>query len=967
MSTDAGIGVQQLLETLVQDFRAGDPPMPVIVLHAEDGEHDDQVTRIVDELQSGQRHHRTRYATIPLEQPPEDHPPGDPAEQAARLLYSLGRPGKWGDGPADYRPYAFPRLNLVRAIQEATDDPEMAEQWPTAPAGTPRGETQREAAQAQLLRILARQRWRPRKPPAWRTRLLFADVQQFLPMGLLAALTALLTRPEWYVVVAAGLGLTALLTGLNHVPGRAPLFLWLRRESKWFLTTTFLQIAARRQPASVRLLRPVRSWRAIATRAYDVAEALREGGSFQLQLCVLALFEDLRDNHRRVGWDLRGLKRTRPPMLFLSRISEGNGGVELIRAVSDIRSRRSELDPLLIVADVSAADAALLERGMVDEPADAPYAPPQFQQRLRYWYDAWAGNLRAGQSPSLVRALPWVLRIPLPADQLRELPEREWRCARARSRPSAARVLWSLHSLGIVSALVLTAGVLRAVELHEDHCSAGLLTANRHTEMRSGECVGIATGDVRFGKETDEPTSAVPWTIRELEEDIAAANRDAMSDDYVTVVYAGPLSSGKDEKLLPVKGAQELAGVHLAQRVINEKGTNNGVKLRVLVANGGADLKRQQDMARSIVEYAEKDPSLVGVVGLGRNLKDSHDTVRLLYNADLPVVSGTNSSTRLAEEFTNWFSLAATDKWQTEQLGLVVEQLIGPEKGPARQDALVLARDTEKTGDAYTEEQAKHGRNMLADTLDRPLGEIPRRHYKVDSGGPDLHAHAEEICRGGTRYSVIYFAGRVEDLESLVHQLDVKNCKHEMAILTGDDLSKMRQVGLPSNITIYHAALAELDRAAEGTSFYGDTLEYFGELSYFEGKPQKERRRKARPDSDVFANGQFALAHDATRALYSAATGDDEPGNSRAATWVHLRKVSLGAMATGTIDFTEAPLGKNREGQSIVLKKVTRANQQGDFRITVLCSLKAGEREDGNDKDGELRKLTREDCPIDRG
>ncbi|MEE1938292.1 ABC transporter substrate-binding protein [Streptomyces sp. TRM 70361] len=964
MSTDAGIGVQQLLETLVQDFRAGDPPMPVIVLHSEDGEHDDQVTRIVDELQGGQKHHRTRYAAVPLEQSPDDHPPEDPAEQAARLLYSLGRPGKWGDGSAGYRPYAFPRLNLVRAIQEATDDPEMTEHWPTAPAGTPRGETQREAAQAQLLRILARQRWRPRKPPAWRTRLLFADVQQFLPMGLLAALTALLTRPEWYVAVVAGLGLMALLTGLNHVPGRAPLFLWLRRESKWFLTTTFLQIAARRQPASVRLLRPVRSWRAIATRAYDVAEALREGGSFQLQLCVLALFEDLRDNHRRVSWDLRGLKRTRPPMLFLSRISEENGGVELIRAVSDVRSRRSELDPLLIVADVSAADAALLERGMVGEPADAPSAPRQLQQRLRYWYDAWAGNLRAGQSPSLVRALPWVLRIPLPADQLAELPEREWRCARARSRPSAARVLWSLHSLGIVSVLVLTMGVSRAIELHENHCSAGLLTANRHTQLRSGECVGIATGDVRFGKETDEPTSTVPWTIGELEEHIAEANRTAMSGDYVTVVYAGPLSSGKDEKLSPVKGAQELAGVHLAQRVINEKGTNNGVKLRVLVANGGADLKKQQHMAKAVVEYAEQDTSLVGVVGLGRNLKDSDDTVRLLYDADLPVVSGTNSSTRLAEEFTNWFSLAATDKWQTDQLGLIVDQLIDSEKGPAH--ALVLARDTEKTGDAYTEEQAKHGREMLSRKLGEDVEDIPRMHYKVDDGGPDLHTHAEEICRGDTRYSVIYFAGRVEDLESLVHQLDVKKCKHEMAILTGDDLSKMNRVGLPSNITLYHAALAELERAAKGTSFYDAALEYFGELSYFRDRPQEERQKNARPDSEVFANGQFALAHDATRALYSAATGDDEPSNSRAATWVNLRKVDLGAMATGTIDFTEAPLGENREGQSIVLKKVTRASQQGGFRTTVLCSLKAGERENENDEDSELRKLTAKDCSIDR-
>lgn len=78
---------------------------------------------------------------------------------------------------------------------------------------------------------------------------------------------------------------------------------------------------------------------------------------------MLALFEDLRDNHRRASWDLRGLKRTRPPVLVLRQVSRENGGIELIRAVSDVRSRRSELDPLLIVAGVAADDAPLLDRG----------------------------------------------------------------------------------------------------------------------------------------------------------------------------------------------------------------------------------------------------------------------------------------------------------------------------------------------------------------------------------------------------------------------------------------------------------------------------------------------------------------------------------------------------------------------------------------------------------------------------
>ncbi|WAX77250.1 hypothetical protein [Streptomyces sp. KMM 9044] len=265
-------------------------------------------------------------------------------------------------------------------------------------------------------------------------------MQQFLPTGVLGAFTALLTRPEWYITVLAGIGLVALLAVLNHVPGHALLFLWLRREGRWFLTTTFLQSAARHQSTSVRLLRPVPSWEAIAARAYDVAGAVREGGPFPLRLYVPALPEGLRNNHRRGSWDLRGFKRTRPPVLFLRRTGRENGGIELIKAVSAVRSRRSELDPLLIVAGGAAEDAPLLDRGADGSPQASPapspsrYQPSRLQQRLRNWYDEWAGNLRTDQSPSRTNALPWVLRIPLPSEELVQLRETARRCVRARHR-----------------------------------------------------------------------------------------------------------------------------------------------------------------------------------------------------------------------------------------------------------------------------------------------------------------------------------------------------------------------------------------------------------------------------------------------------------------------------------------------------------------------------------------------------
>ncbi|CAL9638468.1 hypothetical protein SUDANB15_06252 [Streptomyces sp. enrichment culture] len=937
MSTEAGIDVQRQLESLIQDFRTSDPPMPVIVLHAEDSADDDRVTELVDELREGQQRHGTRLAVAPTEPQPGD---SDPTARAARLLCDLGDSRKWGDRSAAYRPYAFPRLGLVRALQEATEDPEMREHWPTAPAGTPDGNVQREQAQTHLLRILARQRWRPRRPSRRHRQMLLTDVQQFLPMGVLGAFTALLTRPEWYIAVLAGIGLMILLAVLNHVPGRAPLFLWLRRESRWFLTTTFLQSAARRQSTSVRLLRPVGSWRAIAARAYDVAEAMREGGPFPLQLYVLALFEDLRDNHRRGSWDLRGFKRTRPPVLFLRRIDRENGGIELIRAVSDVRSRRSELDPLLIVAGVAADDAALLDRSADGSPpAGRPQAParsPRLQQRLRHWYDEWAGNLRADQSPSRTNALPWVLRIPLPRAELVQLRQTDWRCVRARHRPPLARVVWSAHSLLLVLALAVTAGVVHSRELHRTYCSAGLLTADRDTERRPApgggtECVGIAVGDVRFGAHLRDGADGESRRVRELEDLVHAENAEVLRDHpdaYVTVVYAGPLSSSPVDPSL-VKGAEELAGVYLAQRVVNE---NYTVKLRVLLANGGADMGHQRVTADAIAEYADRDPTVVGVVGFGRDLQSSPDVTRRLHAVGLPVVSGTNSATYLPKEFSNWFSLAAPDEHQANALGLVARQLRTRGGAPR---ALVLARDTEESQDRYTSEQALYGGEMLEREGFRLL---PAQNYRVANGKPELRLHAESICRGESVPSVIYFAGRVEDIGPLMTQLSTEpGCANrEMSILTGDDLSKARfsgtggRDGVAPRITLYHAALAELEEAASGTAFYEEAAKYL---------PWLEDGR-ATYDAADFASGQTALSHDATRALYWAASLGDVR-QSRAATWVNLRSVKLDGMATGTIDFTDAPLYGERHGHSIVLKRVRRT-PGGVSEAEVLCSRPAG-------------------------
>ncbi|WP_385862620.1 ABC transporter substrate-binding protein [Streptomyces tuirus] len=950
--SDAGRHLQNQLEILIQDFRRStEPPMPVFVVHAQESRDDDAVAGLVRQLQAGQEAHGTRCAVTQ-----DAYEGSTEVRRAAALVRALSDPRKWGGRKALYRRYAFPRLRLVHAIDDAVAA--LGDSWPSPAPGSP------EAGQDQhrrLLDQLAQQRWRPKNAARWRSGLPLFDMAHILPASLVTVLAALLARSEWYVAVGAGLVFLLLLTVLNYVlPGRAPIFLWLRRESRWFLTTTFLRAADQEESTEVSLLRPVRSWKAIAARAYDVGEALRAGGDFHLQLCVLALREDLRDNHRRWSWDLRGFKRPRPPMLFLPHADDRNGGVELIRAISDVRSRRSELDPLLVVAAMRAQDVQRLERSVVQTAPVPDATPPTFGVRLRTWYREWGRNLRAEQSPSRERSvLPWVMKIPLPHDQLGPVEEGRHHL-RASSRPTPARLVWALHTLVLVIALLSAATVMRADALHDRYCSASVLTANRDTRREQApdgrtECIGIATDGLRFADWLPAPEPGddlkaltaddeTPWTVADLEDRIARQNAkvlDGHAGTYVTVVYAGPLSADTAAGSSLVKGAEELAGVYLAQAVVNE---NSSVKLRVLIANGGVDLGHQEEMAEAIAAYAAHDPTVVGVVGTGRDLKSSRATTRTLMEAGLPIVSGTNSATYLPREFANWFSLAATDEWQTRQLGLIAAQLRTPDR---RQYALVLARDTAKTDDLYTDEQARYGQAMLRR---QGFTALPQRRYTLTGGKPELRSHAQEICRGSRVPSVIYFAGRVEDIDPLMTQLGTEpGCAGKpLAILTGDDLSKADFAGggqsVAPKVTLYHAALAELRKAATATAFYQDAAQHLPGL----------RDHRLRHDSPALASGQTALAHDATRALFWAATRGDRP-QSRASTWVNLRSVRIEGMATGTIDFTGAPLYGDRTGHSIVLKEVRRSDD-GTSDTHELCRRTAG----------DTKRLTQKECRIRR-
>jgi ABC-type branched-subunit amino acid transport system substrate-binding protein len=392
-----------------------------------------------------------------------------------------------------------------------------------------------------------------------------------------------------------------------------------------------------------------------------------------------------------------------------------------------------------------------------------------------------------------------------------------------------------------------------------------------------------------------------------------------------------------------------LRGVHLAQRAINQE---SSVKLKVLVANGGQDMYAQRTMARHITDLAREDKSIVGVVGMGRDMTDSTDVQEMLRAADLPVVSGTNSGTHMAR-YPNFFGLAATDAWQNEQLRLVADQLTS---APEKERAVVLARDHgENSHDQYTKEQKKYGGEMLEDAG----YQVERLNdYGITNGRPVLDEQIEAICREGNVPRAIYLAGRSEDVTPLMSGIaGSDDCyEKEIAVLSGDDLSKARfgqRTSVAKNITVYHLTLTALEQSLPGSLFLRRLDELTKEDSADLGLSFAEALGKDGDVSPKLDSGQSALSHDATEVMHRAAESDGK-SRSRAETWAALRRTDVTSLATGRINFTQAAEDEESARFAISMVKVTNDDGRDNER-EVLCSRQAGTGQE----------LTEKECSIE--
>ncbi|WP_333733586.1 hypothetical protein [Streptomyces sp. IBSBF 3010] len=933
---EAASAVFHFVQQLIDGYRHNRPVMPLVVLQAADADVPPEVDARVEQIVR-QVHRANQPRRVPLRL--LDGHGDSPYDAALDMVRTLTEKPWETRGGSQYKPFAFPRSRLLGAIEQATE----------AVLRDPDPGCTRDQRDERILEKLSALRWRAgrRGRGTWWTALRESvRPETFVGAVVIAVLGVLLGEIGWLPTMLVAVGAVLGLAVIRLMTTSAPPLLWLRRASRWFATTSSLAAASTGYPSDGwSRLSPSGSWRVIRARAAVVAGRVADAAAgdersrqFHLELRVQALLEDLRNNYRPHAPDWRRGKRTVPPVVFLPRAVQSNGGVQLINALNNVRSRRSEVDPLLLLASLPAAEI------LRHTPPLPPDPPPVHTGAARARYEDWVGHLSVGQAPSGTATPAWVLRLPLSTDQLTH------EHAHAQLSTQRVRRTWVWWVMSRTTLAGLMAGALLGTMLLSNHlanryCHGPLTDVDTDSVRlaRPGggdkECIGVATSTrVRFaegnGLELDGAGAGVAFD--RIERAVAEENASIEpGDKYVTLIYAGPFTAPTAEPTR--KALEELTGVYLYQHHTNTLGFS--VKLRVLTANGGQDMLQQIPAVRKIIEVAERDASVVGVVGLGRDTTDSPEATALLQQAGLPVVDTTNSGGYLATDYSNYFGLAATDQEQADALGLVAKQVAAGAPGTHKPRALVLSRKlVNNDKDRYTVEQRKVGSAMLAKSgfaLSEPVEyDLGRR------SSADLDRPVQQICAADPAPDALYFAGRVEDVSNLMSRLARSCSRRPITVFTGDDLTKTRldaSTDTTKNVTLYHTALAPMGRGrADG--FYEESHRALAKLLPEGGT--LPRLPVSKPYEDpLFASGQSVMSYSATAALYDAASHGDAV-NSAAETWANLYAVNLRTMPTGTITFRGFIPYEAQAGHGLDVVQITYPDGRSHARV--ICGRAAG-------------------------
>ncbi|GAA3759324.1 ABC transporter substrate-binding protein [Salinactinospora qingdaonensis] len=521
------------------------------------------------------------------------------------------------------------------------------------------------------------------------------------------------------------------------------------------------------------------------------------------KLVVNAFLQDLsrayvRTLLRRAPW-----ARTNYPVLLLQDVTPGSPGqrlLDLITAVrQDTRKNVDRLDPLLLVVSSTepiAAPAAtpqpappparphpqppslwsvLLGRRSRPRPAaPAPQhvtvsagtssgvavSPQEIDEALEEW--------RSERESYSLFGPPRMLIVGLQSGDDSLMRAGDGPIQRPRRRPIIAH---PLLAVGLVLAFLAASGGVAAYQV-TTFCGT--------TDIRriEGQCIGISDGSHVF----DPVLGPV---FGQIEAQNAAV--DTEGDDYVTVIYIGAMSTagdaGENALLAGVHG--ELLGIATQQMQANQVGAP---RIRVLMANSGADFEHGERVAEEIVAYARQDSSVMAVIGFGQSTRGAQDAVRTINGIGLPMIGTTTTSRDVAQisyaKYSRFFyPMAPYNEAIAEQAanwakeGVPSEAEEDEQLFPAVGDVDVFYHESED--DLYSEDLGQNFHDFF--------GPHQAEMFSYDSQGKGISQGVQQACEDPP--DLVYYAGRSDHVDQLMDEFENSRCT-SVTLLAGDDVTQ---------------------------------------------------------------------------------------------------------------------------------------------------------------------------------
>jgi ABC-type branched-subunit amino acid transport system substrate-binding protein len=497
------------------------------------------------------------------------------------------------------------------------------------------------------------------------------------------------------------------------------------------------------------------------------------------RLLVDAFMEDLRRGYRRTTLFGVGRRRTTYPVLLIDKVAPKSAGIRLLELISDSRTdylrknvagprrqprERLYFHPLLIIGQGDSSALGEMGPSNYQPESHDSYSVADIKFYYSAWYRALAGSDQTWFIP---------LRVPI------ERPPQGLRATLTEIRlPAAPRPMMMF----VVAALLITVASFTTYSTYYTHCGAWYWEPQLQRQVLTtdrNQCIGLGSRDHRFFDDVGNVNGVdqqLAKNLREVEDLIHRANDEATKNpNYLTVVYLSELTP--DDVGLYRSELEQVRGIAVAQ-----KRSMADRPVRILLANGGDDMKHGEAAAEAIAREATEDDTLVAVVGLGSSRTGTRNAIIRLARPDthIPTIGTVISATDLATNTSPYYhQVAPTNQREADVGAFYAATRLG-----AKNTTIYYSDDQD---DLYSNDL----RDQVKRTFEARGLTVKEKLYSInpDNDGNDINSAGRDACDVGPE-GVVFYAGRASPLSVFLKGMQDKCEANYPHVLGGDGISR---------------------------------------------------------------------------------------------------------------------------------------------------------------------------------